>query len=67
MADIAFSGSGAPNISKQSGTKVPVPTFFPNVRINDDEISLDTVATPRERALAKDAADNNTMSGAPKL
>jgi len=67
MADIGFSGSGSPNLKTQSGTKVSVPIFFPGVQINDDELTPSTVATPRERALAKDAADSSTMSGAPKL
>lgn len=81
MADeTAFSGPGAPDIAanpryggeagNDSDTDaVETPKFFVKSNVPEDEVSLETVETPREEAARLDAVQDigSTSSGAPKL
>lgn len=70
MDEIGFSGPGAPDIKKNKGTAVPVPTFFKSEGGNpEDELTPETVETPREKAVRLDAVEalGQSQATAPKL
>lgn len=72
MADIGFSGPGAPNISnpRSGGAKVAKPTFFVRDKsISEDQVTPETVETPREKAMRADAQEALAQSeaSAPKI
>lgn len=69
--DIGFSGPGAPNISNPTsgGAKVSLPTFFVGQKAKEDQITPETVETPREKAVRVDAAESlgQSEASAPKV
>lgn len=68
--ETAFSGPGKPDISTKGGRDVPVPVFFNrDTKAGEDEISIDTVETPREKAVRVDAAEalGQSNASAPKV
>lgn len=69
MADsTAFSGPGSANTEARSGTKVELPEFFVKSSAPEDEVSMETVETPREQAARIDAVEGiGKQTGAPKL
>lgn len=67
--DIGFSGPGKAVTEARSGRNVPVPTFFLGQKAPEDEITPETVETPREKAMRADAQEalGQSNASAPKI
>jgi hypothetical protein len=69
-SEIGFSGPGKALTEAKSGRRVEVPTFFVKEGGQpEDEITPETVETPRERAVRADAQESlgQSEAGAPKI
>lgn len=68
-SDIGFSGPGKANTEARSGKSVALPKFFAGGKSPEDEITPETVETPRERAVRIDAQEalGQSEASAPKL
>jgi hypothetical protein len=70
VADIGFSGPGSPELKTNKGTSVETPTFFVGEGGQpEDELTMSTVETPRERAMRVDGQESlgQSMASAPKV
>ena len=77
--DIGFSSSGAPSLKAspryrgeagdQGGQLVKTPEFFVKSSISEDEVSIETTETPREKAARMDAVEDigSSEASAPKM